>query len=94
LPAESGPRKPISLSRNENAYGASRQAIAAMRQAATTLGQGKPGDERKQLREAVAALHRVPADHIALSSGSSEVLRSAVTDQLRSRGRIRRIAHV
>lgn len=88
MPAESGPRKPISLSRNENAYGASRQAIAAMRQAATTLGQGKPGDERKQLREAVAALHRVPADHIALSSGSSEVLRSAVTDQLRSRGRI------
>ena len=57
-PPESGrPQGPISLHRNENAYGASRQAIAAVRQAALTLGQRTPNDERKQLREAIAARH-------------------------------------
>jgi histidinol-phosphate aminotransferase len=87
-PAESGrPKKLVSLSRNENAYGPSRQAVAATRQAATVLGQ-RPDDARKQLREAVAALHGVPADRIALSSGSSEILRSGVNDQVRSHGRI------
>ena len=86
-PPESGrPQGPISLHRNENAYGASRQAIAAVRQAALTLGQRTPNDERKQLREAIAARHRVPADHVVLSSGSSEILRSVV--KLRSHGRL------
>jgi histidinol-phosphate aminotransferase len=88
-PAESGPpKKLISLSRNENAYGPSRQAIAATRQAAAILGQRKPDEARQQLREAVAALHGVPADRVALSSGSSEILRSVVGDQRRSHGRI------
>ena len=78
----------IRLHRNENPHGASRQVIAAMRQAALTLADRYSTEETEQLRTAVAARHRVPADHVVVGCGSSEILRAAANMHLQSGGKL------
>ena len=56
-----------------------------MRQAALARHRDR---NREQLRKAIAARHRVPADHVVRGGGSSEILRAAANAQLRSRGRL------
>jgi histidinol-phosphate aminotransferase len=84
----SGLDRPIRLHRNENPYGASREVIAAVRQAALTLTHRERNEATEQLHNAVAARHRVPADHVVVSCGSSEILRAAANALLRSRGTV------
>ena len=83
-----GPSGPIRLNRNENPYGASRQVIAAIRRAGGGLAYRDSNQETERLRTAVAALHRVPADHVVLGCGSSEILRAVANAQLQSGGKL------
>jgi histidinol-phosphate aminotransferase len=88
-PAETrGLDRLIRLHHNENPYGASREVIAGVRQAALTLSHRKPHEETERLRNAIAVRHRVPADHVVVSGGSSEILHAAANAQLRSHGRL------
>lgn len=80
--------RPIRLHRNENPYGASPRVVAAMREAALTSASRHPAETIRQLRHALAARHQVPADHIFLSCGSSEIIRVAADAQVRSRGKL------
>jgi histidinol-phosphate aminotransferase len=69
--------RPIRLASNENPLGlspAARQAALA----ALAEGNRYPREARQQLLEAVAAKHGVPADHVQLGAGSTEVLQMAV----------------
>jgi histidinol-phosphate aminotransferase len=86
VPEEAG--GPIRLHRNENPFGASRQVIAAMQKAVITGANRYPTEAVEQLRNAIAARHRVQADHVVLGCGSSEILRAAVNAQSRTRGTI------
>jgi histidinol-phosphate aminotransferase len=81
-----GPGGPIRLHRNENPYGPSRKVITAMRD--FVLASRSSNEETEELREAVAARHSVPADHVVLACGSTEILRAAVAAQSRSRGKL------
>lgn len=83
-----GPSGPIRLNRNENPYGASRQVIAAIRRTGPVLAHRDSNEETERLRTAVAALHRVPADHVVLGCGSSEILRAVANAQLQSGGKL------
>jgi histidinol-phosphate aminotransferase len=81
---------PVRLDRNENAYGASEKAIAAIRQSA---GQVSRYGDTDALRKTIAAHHSesraesraethaaaraITADHIVLGCGSTDVLRMA-----------------
>ena len=78
--------RPIRLNRNENPFGASREAIAAIGRAAPLLAHRGSNEEVERLRTAVAARHRVPVDHVVVSCGSSEILRAAANGQLHSDG--------
>jgi histidinol-phosphate aminotransferase len=67
---------PIRLSRNENAYGPSPQAMAAMRQ---VVSANRYADvETEVLRRKIADCHGVTEQHVVLGCGSREVLRMAV----------------
>ncbi len=79
---------PIRLHRNVNAYGPSHAVIAATRKAALTLANRYANEETEQLRNVIADRHRVPADHVVLGCGSSEILRVAAKAQLRSRAKL------
>ena len=68
---------PIRLDRNENAYGPSPKAIAAMQEAARDMANRHPEAAADALREAIARAHRVSPDQIVLGCGSSEILRMA-----------------
>jgi histidinol-phosphate aminotransferase len=59
-----------------------------MQQAALTLAQRDANEEREQLRTAVAAQHRVPADHVVVGCGSSEILRAAANTHLQLGGKL------
>ena len=83
-----GSAGPVRLHRNENPFGASRAVVAAMQKAVTTAANRYPNEATEQLRRAIAAQHRVPADRVVLGSGSSEILRAAADAQRRSRGKI------
>lgn len=69
--------RPIRLASNENALGlspAARQAVLG----SLSEGNRYPRQARQELIEAIAAAHRVPADHVALGAGSTELLQMAV----------------
>ena len=68
---------PIRLDRNENAYGASQKAIAAIRESASEAN--RYPEPLGALREALASQHAVDAEQIVVGCGSSEVLRMAAT---------------
>jgi histidinol-phosphate aminotransferase len=64
---------PIRLDRNENPYGPSPLAIAAMREGLEYAN--RYPDSFKALREKIAGHHRVKAEQILLGCGSSEILK-------------------
>jgi histidinol-phosphate aminotransferase len=74
-PPSSGP-EPILLNRNENAYGASRRAAAAMREAMADANR-YPRAACEQLCDQIARLHAVGPDQVVLGCGSTEILRMA-----------------
>ena len=71
---------PIRLDLNENAYGASPQAMAAICESAKAAFQYPTSTA--DLSEAIAQHHGVHLDQIVLGCGSSEVLRMAATSFL------------
>jgi histidinol-phosphate aminotransferase len=83
-----GSAGPIRLHRNENPFGASRAVVAAMQKAVITAANRYPNEATHQLRAAIAARHRVPADHVVIGSGSSEILRAAANRQWRLNGKV------
>ncbi len=70
--AESGVRS-IKLASNENPFGPSPLAIAAIQRAATEVN-WYPDADSAELRVAIAERHGVPADHILIAAGSSSLL--------------------
>lgn len=66
----------IHLDRNENPYGASRQAIAALQDSGS---QANFYPETSTLQNTLAAHHRVKPEQILLACGSSDALRMAAT---------------
>jgi histidinol-phosphate aminotransferase len=76
VPGESGLPggiKPIKLSSNESALGASPKAIEAVRAAAAKL-ERYPDGTAKDLREAIAAAYGLNAQRIVCGAGSDELL--------------------
>src|SRR5262249_8651053 len=57
----------------ENPYGPSPLAIEAMQRAASEVN-WYPDAESAELREAIAAKHDVPVDHVLIGAGSSSLL--------------------
>ncbi len=72
--ARRGPA-PVRLSRNENPYGPSPDALAAIRQVDVGELSLYPDVEYEALRLRLAAAHRVSPDRIVLGAGSTDVLR-------------------
>jgi len=70
---EKGLSRAIKLASNENPYGPSPKAVAAMRDAASKVHRYPDGDATA-LKEALAAFHAVDADRIIMGNGSNEVL--------------------
>ena len=68
---------PILLDSNENAYGPSPQAYAALEGSASAANR-YPKHEYEDLVEAIAARHGVKPEQVTLGCGSSENLRMAV----------------
>jgi histidinol-phosphate aminotransferase len=64
----------VRLSSNENPYGPSEAALEAMRKA-FSLAWRYPDEAADALVADLAKLHGVPADHILLGDGSSEILK-------------------
>lgn len=73
-----GAPAPIWLDSNENAYGPSPEAIAAIQSA---FGEAcrYPGEPETALRDALAAEHKVKPENILLGAGSTETLRVCVS---------------
>jgi histidinol-phosphate aminotransferase len=69
------PVGPIRLNRNENPYGASPLAIAALREGLNDMH--RYPDIGDTLQEKLANLHKVKPDQVVLGCGSSEILRMA-----------------
>jgi len=74
--APAGYSGPILLNNNENAYGPSEKAIAAMQRSITRANRF-PHLASSDLRDQVSATHRVKPEQAILGCGSSEVLRAA-----------------
>jgi histidinol-phosphate aminotransferase len=70
-------RRPIRLNRNENAYGPSANAIAAIREASLDSHR-YPDGAAEQLRNRIAAHHQVDSEQIVLGCGSGELLRMTI----------------
>jgi histidinol-phosphate aminotransferase len=70
------PEAPIQLNSNENPYGPSPAALAAMT-AAQGVAARYPGENEERLVEAIAAAHGVGSDQVLLGCGSGEILRMA-----------------
>jgi len=68
---------PIALDSNANAYGPSARTMAALQESLTRANR-VPDDECENLRDRVAAFHRVARERVVLGCGSSEILRIAV----------------
>jgi histidinol-phosphate aminotransferase len=68
------PAGPIRLDRNENAYGPSEKAIAAMREAASFANR-YPDSECDELASRIAQMHGVTPEQVVPGCGSSEILR-------------------
>jgi histidinol-phosphate aminotransferase len=78
--------KYICLDHNENAYGASAQAVARLRESADEANLYPTGED--VLIEALAKYHGVNSRRVVLGCGSSEVLRMAATAFLQPRHQI------
>ncbi len=70
------PHGPIRLDSNENAYGPSPQAYAAL-EGSAAMANRYPKHEYEDLVSAIAARHGVKAEQVLLGCGSSENLRMA-----------------
>ncbi|MDX8406816.1 MAG: histidinol-phosphate transaminase, partial [Mariprofundaceae bacterium] len=70
---EKGLSEAIKLASNENPYGPSPKAVAAIRQAAADVHR-YPDGNATELKQALAAKHGVGADQILPGNGSNEVL--------------------
>ncbi len=68
-----GHAKPVKLSSNENPWGASPHAMAALQAAAGEIHR-YPDGTAAVLREKIAALHGLDADRIVCGTGSDEIL--------------------
>ena len=77
-PPPSPSSAPILLNANENPYGPSPAALAAIRDALPHACR-YPDDQVDTLVAALAAHHQTDADHVLIGEGSSEVLRLAVS---------------
>jgi len=78
-PASTKPgSEPIRLSANENPYGPSPAALAAMREA-TSLAWRYPDEAAEGLIADLAKLHGMPAECFLLGDGSSEILKLAAS---------------
>ena len=73
-PPESAATGIIDLSSNENPYGPSPAALAAMTRSQAVAGR-YPDAAEKEATEAIARLHGVSPDRVVLGCGSSEILR-------------------
>ena len=69
-------RGPIRLDRNENAYGPSRKAVAAIQEAASHASRYP---DTAVLQNALALRHNVKPEQIVLGAGSTDVLRMAAS---------------
>jgi histidinol-phosphate aminotransferase len=67
---------PVRLSLNESAYGASPDALSVLRQVDAGTVSLYPDVEYEALRQRLGVKHRVPAERIALGSGSADLLRT------------------
>jgi histidinol-phosphate aminotransferase len=77
--AESGrsePTGPILLNSNENPYGPSPAALAAL-VTANSVANRYPDDAEDAMRGAIAKHHGVHPEHVVLGCGSSEILQMA-----------------
>jgi histidinol-phosphate aminotransferase len=70
---EKGIERAIKLASNENPFGPSPRAIAAMRNVADEVHRYPDGDAT-ELKEALAEFHAVSSDRILIGNGSNEVL--------------------
>jgi len=70
---EKGLHEAVKLASNENPYGPSPKAVAAMRRAADEVHR-YPDGNATALKQALAAYHRVDAEQILPGNGSNEVL--------------------
>lgn len=70
------PGGPILLNKNENAYGPSERAMAAMREA-LNFANRFPDADSEALQDRIASLHAVKPEQVILGCGSTEVLRMA-----------------
>jgi len=70
---EYGLQDVIKLASNENPFGPSPRAIAAMREALTRIHM-YPDGESYELRQALARYLGVPADHIAVANGADGII--------------------
>lgn len=77
-PARQNVSGPVRLSANENPYGPSPGALAAMQQA-TSLAWRYPDEATEALITDLAKLHGMPAACFLLGDGSSEILKLAAT---------------
>jgi len=68
---------PVRLHLNENAAGPSPAVMAAIRDLASRALHRYPETEEAALRERLGALHHVPASHIVLGCGSTDIMRMA-----------------
>ena len=68
------PSSIVRLSSNENPYGASPKALAAMADVFPLAGR-YPDDYAHTLTEELARLHRIGSDQILLGNGSGEILK-------------------
>jgi histidinol-phosphate aminotransferase len=73
-PPESAATGIIDLSSNENPYGPSPAALAAMTRSQAVAGR-YPDAAEKEATETIARLHGVSPDRVVLGCGSSEILR-------------------
>src|SRR5262249_38315136 len=74
--AKAAPARPVRLSSNENPFGPSAAALAAMREACSRTWI-YPDDAVAEMRAAVAKFHGVTPDFVQLGDGSAEILRLA-----------------
>ena len=81
LPLDESPG-PIRLNSNENAYGPSGKAVAALRDALRNVNR-YPDSNYDALVEQIAHLHRVKREQVLLGCGSTEILRMAAAAFLR-----------
>lgn len=73
LERELGIKNIVKLASNENPYGASKKAIAALKDFEKDITRYPIGDSR-YLREEIAAFHNVDIDNIVCGAGSDEII--------------------